>query len=122
MLVSSSLHVLDAGEQQPNAGFGLVAAINTPKMQNTDQCGACYEVQCVDGATRGRPESTVAADTGCMCAPSYECTLPVSAVRRLAWRRSNLYMSLWPLAAIAPIRKIDRFAYTSTNAIHSFPH
>ena len=57
--------MLVTGEKQPNRGVGLVAAINTPKMQNTDKCGACYELRCVDGPTRGTPDSTIAVDSGC---------------------------------------------------------
>ncbi|KAK9790755.1 hypothetical protein WJX73_003014 [Symbiochloris irregularis] len=53
------------GEKQPNRGVGLVAAVNTPGIQNTDQCGACYEIRCVDGPTRG-PDSTERPDSACV--------------------------------------------------------
>lgn len=54
------------GEKQPGRGAGLVAAINTPGIRNTDQCGACYQVSCVDGPTRGLPTSSEGrTNTGC---------------------------------------------------------
>ncbi|KAL0035605.1 hypothetical protein WJX79_002140 [Trebouxia sp. C0005] len=43
------------GSPLPADGDGLVAAINTPGLSNTGQCGVCYDVTCVDGPTRGAP-------------------------------------------------------------------
>lgn len=54
-----------AGSPQPTAGHGLVAAINTPGLNNTDQCGTCYLITCVDGPTRGLPDSKL-PDSGCI--------------------------------------------------------
>ncbi|KAL3141565.1 hypothetical protein ABBQ32_004810 [Trebouxia sp. C0010 RCD-2024] len=53
------------GSPQPTAGHGLVAAINTPGLNNTDQCGTCYAVTCVNGPTRGLPGSLL-PDSGCI--------------------------------------------------------
>lgn len=54
-----------AGSPQPTAGYGMVAAINTPGLNNTDQCGTCYAVSCVNGPTRGLPGSQL-PDSGCI--------------------------------------------------------
>ena len=60
---------LFAGSPQPTPGDGLVAAINTPGISNTDQCGVCYSVSCMDGPTRGLPGSEF-ADSGCISSKS----------------------------------------------------
>ena len=43
----------------------MVAAINTPGLNNTDQCGTCYAITCVAGPTRGLPASKL-PDAGCI--------------------------------------------------------
>lgn len=53
------------GSPLPADGDGLVAAINTPGLSNTGQCGVCYDVTCVDGPTRGAPGAEF-PDSGCV--------------------------------------------------------
>ncbi|KAL0025510.1 hypothetical protein WJX77_007686 [Trebouxia sp. C0004] len=53
------------GSPLPADGDGLVAAINTPGLSNTGQCGVCYDMTCVDGPTRGAPGAEF-PDSGCV--------------------------------------------------------
>lgn len=43
----------------------MVAAMNTAGLNNTDECGTCYAVSCIDGPTRGLPGSEF-TDSGCI--------------------------------------------------------
>lgn len=54
-----------AGSPRPSPGSGMVAAINTAGLNNTDECGTCYAVSCVHGPTRGLPGSQF-QDSGCI--------------------------------------------------------
>ncbi|KAL0025422.1 hypothetical protein WJX79_008304 [Trebouxia sp. C0005] len=53
------------GAPRPSPGSGMVAAMNTAGLNNTDECGTCYAVSCVNGPTRGRPGSEF-QDSGCI--------------------------------------------------------
>lgn len=53
------------GSPRPSPGSGMVAAINTAGLNNTDECGTCYAVSCVNGPTRGLPGSEF-RDSGCI--------------------------------------------------------
>lgn len=53
------------GSPLPADGDGLVAAINTPGLSNTGQCGVCYDITCAPGPTRGLPDAEF-PDSGCI--------------------------------------------------------
>ena len=44
----------------------LVAAINTPGMENTRKCGQCVELRCVPGKNRGRSDSKHDTEDVCL--------------------------------------------------------
>ena len=71
---TTSLICMHAGSKLPAPGEGVTAAINTAKLSNTNQCGQCVEVKCVNGKTRGLPSSEY-PEIGCKNATSIFVTI-----------------------------------------------
>jgi hypothetical protein len=75
----------------------FVTAVNTAGSSNTDKCGQCIEVMCVDGPTRGLPGSRFGADAVSACrdpgrksvvvevTDSCPCNYPANAASNAMW-------------------------------------
>ena len=54
-----------------------VAAVNTPGVENTRECGQCYRLTCVPGRVRGRQDSKYGPWNGCLF-PNASVTVKVT--------------------------------------------
>lgn len=75
----------------------FVTAVNTAGSGNTDKCGQCIEVMCVDGPTRGLPGSRFGEDAVSACrdpgrksvvvevTDSCPCNYPANAASNAMW-------------------------------------
>ena len=93
----------------------LTAALSTPGMDNTAECGACYRVTCVPGRLRGKRDSELGPWDGCLY-PNASVTVMVTDSCPCAhWNPSNkrhccgpqrhVDLSFWAFAKIGKLEQ-----------------
>ena len=93
----------------------LTGALNTPGMENTAECGACYRVTCVPGRLRGRKDSELGPWDGCLQPMASVTVMVTDSCPCAHWNPSNarhccgphrhIDLSYWAFARIGRLEQ-----------------